>query len=221
MAWRDRLQISHTKASAERVTRRYLEDINSVSCLNHLDKALDQLLDGIKDVKKIFSNYATTNPSRKPFFIYSFFQLWAAIFTLPTAPQAPRAGGKSTLLISTTNILFFLNVAQFLSGKLPDYRFNQNESLFQLDLQASTLVAHLVTTPELSVEELHKIIAAQDWFHVMLIQGEDPNVEGKSPSRLIAAFTSPPGKGCGDQRGSAPCNTSGELLWFNWSQILL
>lgn len=47
------------------MTRRYLEDINSVSCLDHLDKALDQLLDGIKDVKKIFSNYATTNPSGK------------------------------------------------------------------------------------------------------------------------------------------------------------
>jgi hypothetical protein len=65
MAWRDRLLISHTKASAERATRRYFEVINSASCLNHLDKALDQLLDGIKDVKKIFSNYATTNPSGK------------------------------------------------------------------------------------------------------------------------------------------------------------
>lgn len=68
MAWRDRLVIllfGHSKASAERATRRYLEDINSASCLNHLDKALDQLLDGIKDVEKIFSNYATTNPSGK------------------------------------------------------------------------------------------------------------------------------------------------------------
>lgn len=62
MAWRDILLISHS-ASAERVTRRHLEDINSASCLIHLDKALDQLLDGIKDIEKIFSNYATTNPS--------------------------------------------------------------------------------------------------------------------------------------------------------------
>jgi hypothetical protein len=68
MAWRDRLLtplIGHSKASAERATRRYLEDINSASCLNHLDKALDQLLDGIEDVEKIFSNYATTDPSGK------------------------------------------------------------------------------------------------------------------------------------------------------------
>jgi len=87
-----------------------------------------------------------------------------------------------------------LNVAHFLSGKLPNYRFHQNESLLQLDLQASTLVANLATTPELSVEELHKIIAAQDWFHVMLIRGEDLKVEEKSSSRLIVAFTSPPEK---------------------------
>ena len=68
MAWRDHLLtplIGHSKASAERATRRYLEDINSASCLNHLDKALGQLLDGIEDVEKIFSNYATTNPSGK------------------------------------------------------------------------------------------------------------------------------------------------------------
>lgn len=52
-------------------------------------------------------------------------------------------------------------------------------------------MANLATTPELSVEELHKIIAAQDWFHVMLIRGEDLKVEGKSSSRLIVAFTSP------------------------------
>lgn len=55
-------------------------------------------------------------------------------------------------------------------------------------------MANLATTPELSVEELHKVIAAQDWFHVMLIRGEDLKVEGKSSSRLIVAFTSPPEK---------------------------
>ncbi|KGO67138.1 hypothetical protein PITC_020440 [Penicillium italicum] len=132
--------------------------------------------------------------SECPSFIFSFFQLWATLFTPTTAPQAPRAEGKSTLLISTTNILSFLNVAHFLSGKLPNYRFHQNESLFQLDLQASTLVADLATTPELSAEELHKIIAAQSWFHVILIRGEDLKVEGKSSNRLIVAFTSPPEK---------------------------
>jgi hypothetical protein len=55
-------------------------------------------------------------------------------------------------------------------------------------------VANLATTPELNVEELYKIIAARDWFHVMLIQGEDLKVEGKSSSRLIVAFKSPPEK---------------------------
>ncbi|RDW69558.1 hypothetical protein BP6252_08578 [Coleophoma cylindrospora] len=132
--------------------------------------------------------------SECPSFIFSFFQLWASIFIPPTAPRAPRAEGESTLSISTTNILSFLNVAHFLSGNKPNYRFHQNEFHFQLDLQASTLVANIATTPELSVEELHKIIAAQDWFHVMLIRGEDLKVEGKSSSRLIVAFTSPPEK---------------------------
>lgn len=55
-------------------------------------------------------------------------------------------------------------------------------------------MANLATTPELSVEELHKIIAVQDWFHVMLTWGEDQKIEGKSSSRLIVAFTSPPEK---------------------------
>lgn len=71
--------------------------------------------------------------------------------------QPPHAEGDSTLSISTTNTLSFLNVAYFLSGKLPNYRFHQNESQFQLDLQASTLVANLATTPELSIEVLHKL----------------------------------------------------------------
>ena len=55
-------------------------------------------------------------------------------------------------------------------------------------------MANLATTPELSVEELYKITAAQDWFHVIFIRGVDPKVEGKSSSRLIVAFTSPPEK---------------------------
>lgn len=68
MARRNRLLIwlqGHDKFSSQQATRQYLEDINSASCLIHMDKALDQLLRGIKDVHKIFSNYATTNPSGK------------------------------------------------------------------------------------------------------------------------------------------------------------
>jgi hypothetical protein len=55
-------------------------------------------------------------------------------------------------------------------------------------------VANFATTPELSVEELYNIIEAQDWFHVILIQGEDLNVGGKNSSRLIVAFATEPGK---------------------------
>jgi hypothetical protein len=55
-------------------------------------------------------------------------------------------------------------------------------------------VANLATTPELGFEELHKILAARDGFHVMLVRGEDLKVEGKSSSRLIVVFTSPPKK---------------------------
>jgi hypothetical protein len=68
MTWRDRLLvplIGHSKVSAERATRRYLEDLNSASCVNRLDKALSQLLDGINGIEKNFSNYATTNSSGK------------------------------------------------------------------------------------------------------------------------------------------------------------
>ncbi|PCG97667.1 Hypothetical protein PENO1_062170 [Penicillium occitanis (nom. inval.)] len=130
--------------------------------------------------------------SECPLFIFSFFQLWATIFILPTAPQAPRAKDKSTLLISTTNILSFLNAAHFHSRGSANDRFHQNEYLFQLDLQASTLAVNLAATPELSVEKLHKIIAALDWFHVMLIRGKHLKAKGKSSSRLIVAFTSPP-----------------------------
>ncbi|GAM40979.1 hypothetical protein TCE0_041r13745 [Talaromyces pinophilus] len=133
--------------------------------------------------------------SECPSFIFFFFQLWATIFILPIVPQAPRAEDKSALLVSTTNILPFLNVAHILGGKRQNYvgdRIHQSESRFQLDLQASTLVANLATTPELSVEELHKIITTLAWFHVILIRGEDMNVMGKSSSRLIVAFTSPP-----------------------------
>ncbi|PYI25554.1 hypothetical protein BP00DRAFT_431133 [Aspergillus indologenus CBS 114.80] len=61
MAWRDIFQISHSTASAERAMRRYLEDLDSASCLDHLNKALDRLLDGIKDVEKTFLNYAATD----------------------------------------------------------------------------------------------------------------------------------------------------------------
>jgi hypothetical protein len=48
--------------------------------------------------------------------------------------------------------------------------------------------------PELDVEEVHKTIAARDWFHMVLLRGQDLEVEGNSTSRLIVAFTSPPEK---------------------------
>jgi hypothetical protein len=60
-----RLLFGRSKESAERATRRYLDDINSALSLTLLDKALHQLLDGIKDVDKTFSKYAISDPSGK------------------------------------------------------------------------------------------------------------------------------------------------------------
>jgi hypothetical protein len=68
VAWRDRIWLpllGRSKASAERATRQYLEDLSSASCFNLLDKALHQLLDGVDDVGNIFSKYATTNSGGK------------------------------------------------------------------------------------------------------------------------------------------------------------
>lgn len=68
VAWRDSISaflIGHSKASAEQVTRKYLEDLEPASSLNYLDQALWQLLHGIKDVETIFKKYATTNSSGK------------------------------------------------------------------------------------------------------------------------------------------------------------
>ena len=77
------------------------------------------------------------------------------------------------------------------------HRFHDNELQLQLDLQASTLVVDLAATPELTETELHETITAKDWFHLLLIRGEDLKDKarvGGSTSRLIAAFLSPPGK---------------------------
>lgn len=66
--WRERISvflIGHNKTSAERVTRRYLEDLNPASCIKYLDQALRQLLHGIKDFEKVFSKYATISSSGK------------------------------------------------------------------------------------------------------------------------------------------------------------
>ncbi|TVY62774.1 hypothetical protein LSUE1_G009202 [Lachnellula suecica] len=133
--------------------------------------------------------------SECPSFIFHFFQLWASIFSpVTTAPQTSRADSESPLPTSTTNTLCFLNIAQFVSGAQPNYRFHQNEYQLHFDLLASALVANLATTPKLGVEELHETITVSDWFHVILIWGEDLEVEGKGTSRLIVAFTSPPEK---------------------------
>ena len=89
-----------------------------------------------------------------------------------------------------------MKIANFESEALCKYRFHDNELQFQLDLQASTLVADLTAKSELDETELHETITAKDWFHLLLIRGED--LEAKRPAgekrgRLIAAFLSPPG----------------------------
>lgn len=75
--------------------------------------------------------------------------------------------------------------------------FTLNELQNQLDLQASKLVVDLAAKSELGETELHKTITAKNWFHVLLIWGED--LQATEPaagkrSRLIAAFLSPPEK---------------------------
>lgn len=90
-----------------------------------------------------------------------------------------------------------MNIADFKSGAEVKYRFHDNELQLQLDLQASTLVADLATKPELDETELGETITAKDWFHLLLIRGED--LEAKGPAegkrgKLIAAFLSPPEK---------------------------
>ena len=116
---------------------------------------------------------------------------------VPTAAGPSRGQEGSSLPISTANLLCLLNIANFKSELRGKYRFHDNELQLQRDLQASTLVADLATKPELHETELHETITAKDWFHVLLIRGED--LEAKGPAgvkrnRLIAAFLSPPGK---------------------------
>ena len=77
------------------------------------------------------------------------------------------------------------------------YRFHENELQLQIDLQASTLVADLATKSELDETGLQETVTAKDWFHLLLIWGEDMEAEGSAGgkrSRLIVASLSPPGK---------------------------
>lgn len=115
----------------------------------------------------------------------------------PTAADPPRGQEGSSLPISTANLLCFLNIASFKSEVRSKYRFHENELQLQLDLQASTLVADLATKPELDESELQETIMAKDWFHLLLIRGEDLEAKGSAGgkrSRLIVAFLSPLGK---------------------------
>lgn len=79
-----------------------------------------------------------------------------------------------------------------ISGLGRNNRYHANEHGFQLDLQAAKLVASVASTPELSVVDLHSIIAQRSRFHIVLIRGEELDLERDSSSRIIVAFTSPP-----------------------------
>ena len=50
-------------------------------------------------------------------------------------------------------------------------------------------MADLATNPGLSRTELHEILTAKDWFHVMFVETEDLEVTGgKNSSRIFAIF---------------------------------
>lgn len=115
----------------------------------------------------------------------------------PTAADLPHGQEGSSLPISTANLLCLLNIANFKGEVRSKYRFHENELQLQLDLQASTLVADLATKPELDELELEETIMAKDWFHLLLIRGEDLEAKGSAErkrNRLIVAFLSPLGK---------------------------
>lgn len=46
-------------ASAERPTQRYLQNLDSASCLSDLGQALSPLLDGVDHVDQVFAKFAT------------------------------------------------------------------------------------------------------------------------------------------------------------------
>lgn len=80
--------------------------------------------------------------------IFLFFQLWASILGPTAACEPSLAHNGSSMPVSTANLLTLLTAAEFESEK-PNYRWHENELQLQLDLQASTLVASLMTKPEL------------------------------------------------------------------------
>lgn len=134
----------------------------------------------------------------QPVFSFLFFQLWASILAPNATTSSPsRILDTSYLPTSITNLFCLLNVAKLESESRPRYRFHDNELQLLLDLQASILVADLATKPEFNEVELHKTLTWGDWFHILLIRGEELGVETPAQSkksRLIAAFLSPPGK---------------------------
>ena len=72
MDWREtllaplRVLVGRSKVtSAERTTQRYLQNVNSASCLVDLNKALGPLLDGVDHIDQVFAKFATTDCNRK------------------------------------------------------------------------------------------------------------------------------------------------------------
>ncbi|KAH7072900.1 hypothetical protein BKA63DRAFT_554538 [Paraphoma chrysanthemicola] len=130
--------------------------------------------------------------TERPYYLFAFFQLWATLFTTTTELPARWTERNHSLSVCITNVLSFLNVSHMNSGLGPNNRYHANEHGFQLDLQAVKLVASVASTPELSVMDLHSIIAQRSSFHIVLIRGEGLDPESDSSSRLIVAFTSPP-----------------------------
>ncbi|KAL5118603.1 hypothetical protein ACEQ8H_003454 [Pleosporales sp. CAS-2024a] len=128
----------------------------------------------------------------RPYFLFALFQLWATLFTSNPHGQAVQAEKMTTLPISVANALSYLNVAHMASGFGLNNRYHTNELGMQLDFRAAPLMASTTSTPELKPEELHRLSAQPHTFYIVLIRGEQFDLEGKSVTRVIVALLSPP-----------------------------
>lgn len=96
----------------------------------------------------------------------------------PAAADPSHSQNGSSLPSSTANLPNLLNIAAFDNEAWSKYRFREDELQLQLDLRASTLVADLAAKPDLDDTELHETTTARDWFHLLLVWGEDLEAEG-------------------------------------------
>lgn len=70
MDWRARLLppvsvlLGRSKVAA-RTTQRYIQNVNSASCIGDLNKSLVPLIDGVNHINEVFARFTTTDSSGK------------------------------------------------------------------------------------------------------------------------------------------------------------